>query len=172
MYKILDSLVRLLAPVLVHTAEEVWEVMKFKSSDADSIHLADMPKVDSSIDYLAAESKWQKLMDLRDKVLGVLEPLRKDKIIGSSQEATVTIYCRDEETAEVLNEFGLERFAALCIVSEVKLQDGAGETKVVAEKSSHQKCQRCWNYWPSVGKNSKFPDICDRCVEVISKIGS
>jgi isoleucyl-tRNA synthetase len=171
MYKILDCLIRMLAPILVHTAEEVWAVMKFKSVEAESIHFAEMPKVDGSIDWQKDEPKWQKLMELRNKVLGVLEPLRKDKIIGSNQESSVTIRC-DADSAAAIEKFGIENFAALCIVSEVKLEKGATETTVSAQKSSHRKCQRCWNYWPSVGKNSKFTDICERCVEVISKMGS
>jgi len=186
MYKILDCLVRMLAPILVHTAEEVWETMKSscvmrdaycekeKTHDAirntqyeESIHLAEMPKVDDSIDCLADEPKWQKLMYLRDEVLRVLEPLRKDKIIGSNQESTVTIRC-DADSAAAIEKFGIKNFAALCIVSEVKLEKGAPETTVLAQKSSHQKCQRCWNYWPSVGVDSNHPDLCERCVSVIS----
>jgi isoleucyl-tRNA synthetase len=169
MYRILDCLVRMLAPVLVHTAEEAWGAMKFKSQAVESVHLAEMPKVDESIDFRGQESRWRKLMGLRDDVLRELEDLRQEQKIGSAQEAAVTVYCQDEETAEVLNGFGLEQFAALCIVSEVKLQSGAGEAKVVAEKSSHQKCQRCWNYRPSVGADSKYRDLCERCVSVVRR---
>ena len=170
MYKILDCLVRMLAPILVHTAEEVWAQI-YKSQEAGSVHLAEMPKVDSSIDWQSAESRWQKLMGLRDEVLRVLEGLRKEKKIASNQEAHVTIHCADEELTRLLEEFGLAQFATLCIVSEVKLEK-ADETKVTAEKSSHNKCQRCWNYWPSVGADSKHPDLCKRCIEVISKTSS
>jgi isoleucyl-tRNA synthetase len=166
MHKILDALVRMLAPILVHTAEEVWETMKFKSSDADSIHLAEMPKVDTSINWQKDEPKWQKLMDLRDKVLVTLEPLRKDKIIGSNQESSVTIYCSGDDAAAI-EQFGLKNFAALCIVSEVILEKGATETTVSAQKSPHKKCQRCWNYWPTVGANKEHPDLCERCISVI-----
>jgi isoleucyl-tRNA synthetase len=169
MYKILDCLVRMLAPILVHTAEEVWAAMKFKSAKAESIHLADMPKVDGTIDWQKDESRWQKLMDLRDKVLGVLEPLRKDKIIGSNQESSVTIRCGGDDAAAI-EQFGLKNFTALCIVSEVKLEKGATETFVSAQKSPHRKCQRCWNYWPSVGADSNHPDLCERCVSVISEL--
>jgi isoleucyl-tRNA synthetase len=169
MYNILDSLVRMLAPVLVHTAEETWAAMKFKSEDVESIHLAKMPQVDESIDYKSDEPKWQKLMALRDQVLRVLEALRQEKTIGSNQEAAVNICCQDCESIELLNDFGLEQFAALCIVSEVKLEEGTSEeTKVSAQKSNYVKCNRCWNYWPSVGKNSQHPDICQRCIEVIN----
>ncbi len=182
MYKILDSLVRMLAPILVHTAEEVWAAMKtqnsnlsraepreLKTQNFESVHLAEMPKVDDSIDFKKDDQRWQKLMALRDEVLRVLEGLRRDKEIASNQQACVTIHCADEELTGLLKEFGLEQFAALCIVSEVKLQKAANETKVTAEKSSHNKCQRCWNYWPSVGADSEHPDLCKRCIEVIAR---
>ncbi|MBN1973897.1 MAG: isoleucine--tRNA ligase [Sedimentisphaerales bacterium] len=166
MYKITDSLILLLAPVLAHTSEEAWAAMKFKSQDVGTVNLAKMPVVDKTIDYMADEPKWQKLMSFRDEVLRVLEGLRRDKIIASNQEASVTINCNEEDIA-FLNNFGLEQFAALCIVSEVKLQTSTGERVVSAKKSEHQKCQRCWNYWPSVGSNSENPDLCKRCIEVI-----
>jgi isoleucyl-tRNA synthetase len=165
MSKILDSLIRLLAPILAHTAEEVWETM----GKTDSIHLALMPKVDASIDYLADEPKWQKLMALRDKVLVTLEPLRKNKIIGSNQESSIIIRCTDDDAAAV-ETFGVKNFAALCIVSEVKLEKGAAETSVSAQKSPHKKCQRCWNYWQSVGTNSQYPDICRRCADTLKQL--
>jgi isoleucyl-tRNA synthetase len=167
MYKITDSLILLLTPVLAHTAEEAWAAMKYKSQDVGTVHLAKMPVVDKSIDYLADEPKWQKLMSIRDEVLRVLEGLRRDKIIASNQESSVTINCNEEDFA-FLSNFGLEQFAALCIVSEVNLQKSTGERVVSAKKSEHQKCQRCWNYWPSVGANSEHPDLCKRCIEVVS----
>jgi len=176
MFNILDCLVRMLAPMLVHTAEEVWQVMRaqnleLKTQDSESVHLAEMPKVDDSIHRHGGEPRWQKLMGLRDEALRVLEGLRQQKKIASNQEASVTIYCNGEDAA-FLNEFGLEQFAALCIVSEVKTQKGAGEATIAAQKSSYNKCQRCWNYWPSVGEDNEHPDLCKRCIEVTSKTGS
>jgi isoleucyl-tRNA synthetase len=166
MHNIVDCLIRMLAPILVHTAEEAWAAMKFKSREAETVHMAMMPKVDDSIDWQNAEPRWQKLMSLRDEALRVLEGLRRDKKIASNQEACVTIYCRDEDAA-VLEEFGLEQFAALCIVSQVKLQKGAEQTTVAAEKSRYNKCRRCWNYWPSVGADGEYPDLCGRCASVV-----
>ena len=167
MYKILDNLVLLLSPVLAHTSEEAWASIKYKSQNAGTVHFANMPELDKKIDFKTDEPKWLKLMELRDEVLRVLEGLRRDKIIASNQEACVTINCNDEDTA-FINEFGLEQFAALCIVSEVKLQKSTGERIIAAQKSENQKCQRCWNYWPTVGTDSENPDLCKRCIEVIS----
>ena len=133
------------------------------------MHIGTMPKVDESIDLESEAEKWVKLMGLRDEVLRVLEGLRRDKKIASNQEASVTINC-GEETEALLNESGLEQFAALCIVSEVKLQKSADAATVAAQKSEHRKCQRCWNYWPSVGTDSKHADLCERCVEVVESM--
>ena len=169
MQKILDCLVRMLAPILAHTAEEVWAAMKFKSEKLESVHLARLPKTDESIDWESQEAKWQRLMGLRDEVLRVLEDLRREKKIASNQEAVVTVYCGDEELAGILEDFGLEQFAALCIVSEVKLQKLTGETTVAAAKSSCQKCERCWNYWPSVGADNEYPDLCRRCISIVRR---
>jgi isoleucyl-tRNA synthetase len=160
----------MLAPILVHTAEEALAAMKFKSQQAGSIHLTTMPEVDRTIDWQHEQGKWQKVMGLRDEVLRVLEGLRNDKKITSNQQASVEIGCGDKELTGLLNELGLAQFAALCIVSEVKLQESRGETTIVAQKSVHQKCQRCWNYWQSVGTNGQYPDLCKRCVDVVSSI--
>ena len=207
MYRILDALVRMLAPILVHTAEEAWTAMgsssvkreacseeeqldsclrrndderrnhkergndKGEAKGENSVHLAEMPKVDVTIDVKSDEEKWAKLMGLRDEVLRVLEGLRRDKKIASNQEANVTINC-DDETLWLVNDFGPREFAALCIVSEVRLQQSAGEMVVAAQKSEHSKCQRCWNYWPSVGNDSEHADLCERCVEVVESMNA
>ncbi|MHC4124811.1 MAG: class I tRNA ligase family protein [Planctomycetota bacterium] len=170
MLKILDRLIRMLAPILAHTAEEVWSQLKFKSSDTESIHWAEMPKVDDTIDSKNNQTKWNKIMALRDDILRVLENLRQDKKIASNLEAVVTITCGDKELINILKEFSSEQMAALCIVSEVKLLETEGETSITAEKSSCQKCQRCWNYWPSVGANEESPDLCRRCAQVVSRL--
>ncbi len=167
MYQILAALVRMLAPILAHTSEEAWDAMPFKPEERDSVHLASMPKVDESIDFAGQQTKWQKIMALRDAVLRTLEGLRQDKTIASNQEASVTMHCTDDDAA-ALETFGLEPFAALCIVSEVTLERGAESTTISAGKSPHAKCQRCWNYWPSVGANAESPDLCQRCATVVA----
>ena len=167
MFKILDSLNRMLAPILVHTAEEVYEAMEVKAETADSVHLLSMPKVDVSIDWKKDEAKWEKLMHLRDEVLKELEGLRKNELIASNQESSIIINTDDGELISVVEKFGLDNFAALCIVSEVKLEKKKSDKLVNAQKSSHKKCQRCWNYWPSVEANAEYPDLCERCVNVI-----
>jgi isoleucyl-tRNA synthetase len=169
LYKILDSLTLLLAPILVHTAEECWAAIAHKSQNVETVHLAVLPKVDPSINWQADQPKWQKLMTLRDEVLKALEPLRQDKLIGSNQESSVTIKCGPEDAAAI-EQFGIKNFAALCIVSEIKLEKADGPAQFIAKKSSHAKCQRCWNYWPSVGSDPSNPDLCTRCADTLKQL--
>ncbi len=166
MYHILDSLIRLLAPILVHTAEEAWQSLEHKSQDAQSVHLATMPEVDDAVAACEEQAKWEQLMQLRDEALRVLEDLRQTKEIASNQQACVRLNCTQADAAAI-RDFGLDSFAALCIVSEVRLEDDCEETTVSAEKSEHAKCERCWNYRPSVGTDADHPDLCDRCAEVV-----
>ncbi|MCE5185251.1 MAG: isoleucine--tRNA ligase [Planctomycetaceae bacterium] len=166
MYRILDALVRLLAPVLAHTAEEAWAAIPHKSQNVESVHLARMPQADAKIDFAAKADKWKKVMDLRDEVLKALEPLRKAQAIGSNQEATVHIETPDEDLLRTIDEMDVSTFAAFCIVSRVTIVKGAA-LKVTAAKSTYPKCQRCWNYWPTVGQDPDSPQLCNRCAVVL-----
>jgi len=169
MQNILDGLVRMLAPILVHTAEEAWATMKYKSQDTGSVHLTIIPKPDDSIDYLADKPRWDRIMALRDEVLRVLEALRQAGKIASNQEATVSVTCDDDELISLINDFTPKSFAALCIVSEVKIEKGA-ELSILADKSHHAKCQRCWNYSATVGADSQYNDLCTRCTKVLKNL--
>jgi isoleucyl-tRNA synthetase len=164
MQQILDGLVRMLAPILAHTAEEAWGAMKHKSQDVESVHLTVMPKADGAIE-LEKENRWEKIMALRDEVLRELEGLRQRQEIASNQEASVYITSNDELIG-LVEELGVKDFAGLCIVSKVRLEKGP-EERISAAKSSHKKCERCWNYQPSVGANSEYGDLCERCVKVV-----
>ncbi|MHC5160458.1 MAG: isoleucine--tRNA ligase [Planctomycetota bacterium] len=169
MYKILDALVRMLAPVLAHTAEEAWAAIEYKSEGADTVHLASMLVPDPAIDAAGNAPKWEKVMSLRDEVLKVLEDLRTEQVIKSNQEASVTIETDDDELLAAVNEMDTGIFASLCIVSEVDITKGS-VLKVSAQKCSHAKCERCWYFYPSVGQNSDHPDLCDRCSEVVASL--
>jgi isoleucyl-tRNA synthetase len=167
MYSILDCLARLLAPVLVHTAEEIYEAMTFKTEIAESIHLLKLPVADKTIDWQKEEPKWEKLMKLRDEVLKELEGLRQNQTIASNQESSITITTDDNDLINTVEQFGVKNFAALCIASEIKLVKAKSDKLISAQKSPHKKCQRCWNYWPSVGQNADNPELCGRCAKAV-----
>jgi len=169
MQSILDAMVRLLAPILAHTAEEAWAAMKHKSQDVESVHMALMPAADESIDWRSEQAKWDRIMALRDEVLRVLEGLRQSQQIASNQEAQVSIVSDDDELISTINDFGIDAFAALCIVSNVTIRKGQASS-VTARKSDNSKCQRCWNYFASVGDNAEYEDLCQRCFEVVNAL--
>ncbi len=166
--KLHEDLTRLLAPIIPHTAEELWDVLP-ESRRGPSVHLAAFPEPDPRWDDPARDAQWDRLKNLRDIALVALEGMRKQKLIGSSQEATLQIGT-DADSAAHLDR-GL--LATLCNVSEVHIaadRDGhvlPGEEHVAASKSPHPKCERCWNYRDSVGLDTDHPTLCDRCVRVL-----
>ncbi len=165
-----EDLTRLLAPIIPHTAEELWDVLPADRRGA-SVHLAGWPEADPRWDDPGRDDHWDRLKQLRELALVALEGMRKAKQIGSAQEAVIRI-STDEEGAARLDR-GL--LATLCIVSEVHVaadREGhvvPGTEQVVAEKSPHPKCERCWNYRPTVGLNAEHPTLCDRCAAVVSQ---
>jgi len=167
--RVLGDLVRMLAPILVHTAEEAWTAMTYRPEDVESVHMAHLPEPDAAIDAAAEADRWQMIMGLRDEVLRVLEGLRKDQRINSNQEATVAITLDEEAPYEAVMDFGAEAFAALCIVSEVAVEKGSAFA-IRADKSPHPKCARCWNYRSTVGQMDGYPDLCPRCADVVQML--
>lgn len=142
------ALVRWAAPVLVFTTEEVWGT---RYPDADSVHLLEWPLIDTQWrEDPALEAKWAELRQLREAVTEAIEPLRREKIVGSSLEAAVTV-ASDADPALL---------AELFIVSSVKRGDGLS----VAKTSNH-KCGRCWRLLPEVEEDG---DLCARCEDVVN----
>ncbi|MDV3257120.1 MAG: isoleucine--tRNA ligase [Sphingomonas sp.] len=142
------AMVRWLAPVLVFTSEEVWAT---RYPDEPSVHLLEWPRIDSQWCRDAQlEARWTGLRSLREAVTEAIEPLRRDKIIGSSLEAEVRV--SDNSDPELLAE--------LFIVSSVS----RGE-EISVSKTSHHKCGRCWRHRPEVAADG---DLCDRCEEVVN----
>ena len=118
--------------------------------------------------------EWEKINLIRDELKKVLETSRKSKIIGSSLDAKVNIYCDGKEYDFIKKS--IKTLKSVLIVSEVEvLSSGVGDTHidnikgmtVTVEHAQGAKCERCWSYSNTVGKNSENPDLCERCVEII-----
>jgi isoleucyl-tRNA synthetase len=163
-----DRLARLLAPLMSHTAEELWDFAPAAPERPVSIHLTEFPDVEPEWDDQARNSRWEGLLKLREAVLVALESLRKSKQIGSAQEALVRV--ATNRPADWLPD--RELLAALCIVSDVEIiQDSqASSETITADRSPHAKCERCWNHRPGVGKCVQHPTLCERCVGVIEEL--
>ncbi len=170
MYRILDTIVRLVAPILSYTAEEIWGFMPHsKQDDTESVFLNEMLEKTGITADAAFTAKWEQIYAIREAVNKKLEEKRNEKVIGKPLEAKVIIGCK---TAETLAEF--EKLAAdlkdVLIVSAVEaVLDEAAEEDVVytIEKADGCKCERCWCYSTTVGENAAHPDLCARCAIVI-----
>lgn len=177
MYEILDALVRMIAPILCFTADEIWQAMPHRDGDdLANIVLNSMPQVqDAWVFDDALNEKWSRLAALRDDVNKALEEARRDKVIGKPLEAWVTVYARDD-VADFLEGIDSSELAALCIVSKLRVVRGAGEgmpgenfegIRIAIERASGDKCERCWMYVDSIGQNAKHATLCARCAAVV-----
>ena len=172
-YAVLDSMVRLVAPVLAFTSNEIWlEMPHGRDANREHVMLNDMPaaKPEWRLDETSAEA-WRLCLILRDDVNKALEAARGDKVIGKPLEAKVTLYFSDRESYEKIKDFDLP---ALFIVSEVLVEyaspaEGYGDSAgVKIEASSAEKCVRCWTHSHSVGQDPEHPELCARCAEAVS----
>jgi isoleucyl-tRNA synthetase len=164
MYVMVDGLARLLAPILSFSADELWRYLPGKREE--SVHLALFSEKEE-LDRLRDPELiglWARLTNVRDQVLGHIEPLRKDKQIGSSLQARVVISGGGEEMALLQARAG--DLPMFFIVSEVELRPGRGDgLEVTIGKASGVKCERCWRYVAAVSKDS---GICDRCQDALA----
>jgi isoleucyl-tRNA synthetase len=180
-YRIASALVRLLAPVMVFTSEEVWKQLPHARDAAASVHLALFPSAEEfSLGFSARKkSAWERLRTLRGEVLKALEDARNAKTIGSSLEARVILDAVGEDLA-LLEQYS-EWLPALFIVSQVavkhKSQPGVGAHHGASEgvgiavvRADGVKCERCWNYSVHVGESSAYPTACDRCVPTLLEL--
>ncbi|HSN05497.1 MAG TPA: zinc finger domain-containing protein, partial [Nitrospira sp.] len=136
--------------------------------ETKSVHLASFPEVNPVWADPKLAEQWERLLQYRTQVQGVLEGSRRDKVIGSSLEAHVRIEAGGESFT-FLNGYQRD-LSALCIVSQVVLTENpalSGDVRVVVSKSQAGKCERCWNYREAVGTFPDHPTLCDRCVEAI-----
>ena len=178
MYIILDTLVKIVAPVLSFTAEEVWQNMPAVEGKEESVLLTDWPKAHK--EYLDADldARWAQFLSYRRDLTRVLEGARKEHKIGHALDAAVTIYA-DGEDYDFLSQWQ-DQLATLLIVSEAKLVKGEapaeavagedhGDMKVVVAPSTAEKCERCWIHSDTVGSDPNHPTLCARCAAVLSE---
>jgi isoleucyl-tRNA synthetase len=179
-YRIASSLLRLIAPALVFTSEEVWNHLPRGASDPVSVHMSLFPAADElerGFDEPRAKN-WERLLAVREEVLKALEPARAAKTISSGLEARVTLTA-DGNLAELLQKYAAN-LPALFIVSQVEIAPGrAGSAQsevgskaleIRVERAQGSKCERCWNYSTHVGESAEYPTLCERCLAALAEI--
>ncbi|MBC1552550.1 isoleucine--tRNA ligase [Listeria booriae] len=174
-YEAVVTLTKLLAPILPHTADEVWSHLG--NQEEASVHLSEMPEVKNYQDTEAITAKWDQFMQIRDVVQKALEEARNEKIIGKSMLAKVTLFADDE--AKQLFDSLEGDFAQLLIVSDFELVAGLDAAPEGAVKDQHvavavtvaegETCERCRVVKKDVGVDANHPTLCKRCAEIVTE---
>ena len=176
-YEILTTLVKMVSPVLSFTAEEVWQYMPKEEGMEESVMLADWPQGHAEHVDEELSARWATMLDLRSEMTKALEGARRDKAIGHSLDASITVYA-DGDAYQALTGFG-SSLASLLIVSEAHVVEGRdkapasavtvedGVLSIVVTPSELEKCERCWIHRDTVGQDTDHPTLCARCAEVV-----
>ncbi len=172
MYIILDTLVKILAPMICYTAEEIWKYMPHtKEEQVESVMLSNWPEPKEEYDNKEIEEKWNHILELKEAVSKELELARSNKTIGHSLNAKVTLYA-DEKEVEFLKK-NKDLLETVFIVSDLHIEQNERKDDkklgIKVEVAEGEKCERCWKYDTTVGENKNHPTLCHRCSEVISK---
>jgi isoleucyl-tRNA synthetase len=179
MFYLLDALVRLMAPLLPFTAEEIWAHMPEYSDKPSSVHLTLLPEAKSQWRDAQLAQKWETLLKVRAETTKALEEARAKKIIGHPLDASVTLSVQEDLYAAL--EPYAEDLRFIFIVSQVsllkneKLDDSFASENVEGlsikiETALGEKCERCWVYETSVGSDSSRPSICERCQKALDEM--
>ncbi|HEY8716879.1 MAG TPA: class I tRNA ligase family protein, partial [Candidatus Acidoferrum sp.] len=182
-WKITSAVVRLLAPILVFTTEEIWRSLPKDAQGVPSVHQAEFAEADalaSGISKAAAE-QWSRLAQVRSAVLVSLEQARAAKAIGGGLEAKVKLHASGEAAGlQELLQAHRDALPALFIVSQVDVESSAPEGATLSEtlpgvaikieRADGKKCERCWNYSTHVGENARYPTVCERCTAALAEI--
>lgn len=181
MYEILTTLVRLVAPVLCFTSEEVWQALPNKEEREWSVHMSDMPKVNEAYLDKALDEKWKKRLAVRSVAMKALEEARQAKVIGHPLDAEVTVYA-DGEAYDIVKAMEKE-LADFLLVSQTHIVEGTATTPENAASNEEgtvkasvavctlAKCERCWKRSADVDADPKHPGVCARCAHVLTEMG-
>jgi isoleucyl-tRNA synthetase len=178
-WRIGEALVRVLAPIMSFTCEEIWTYLPRVAERTESVHVATFPMIaeilgDAPIPATGskADEEWTSLRAVRDEVLKTLEEARNKKLIGTGLEAQVAITASDPVYSLLQRYSGELRY--LFIVSSVTLAQGSGNgtggVHVEVKKAEGAKCNRCWNYSTRVGEDTRYPTVCERCSAVLKEL--
>ena len=179
-WKITSALIRLMTPILVFTAEELWKFIPKASGEPDSVHIALFPAEEELRNSIPSDkaAAWDLLSKVRGEVLKALEVARNEKkLVNSGLEAKILLN-GDLELKAKLKHY-LPLLPGLFIVSQVELitagngdftSDVVPTLEVTVQRAEGKKCDRCWNFSTHVGENPRYPTICERCSDAIAEI--
>jgi isoleucyl-tRNA synthetase len=176
MFKIVNTLTRLLAPILTFTAEEIWASLPAYEGKAASVHLTQFPQVEEAYVDNDLGEVWTRMINLKGEIAKIIENARKSKVIGHSLDACVDL--APPENLQIFLKEHIEDMRSLLIISQIRIvsaseiaephpcpgSDFDGLT-VGVSRAKGQKCNRCWMYSELVGVDADNPDVCERCLK-------
>jgi isoleucyl-tRNA synthetase len=174
-FRINMDLTKLLAPVLVFTAEEIWKHMPDFMGKEESVHLSGMPEVEDALVNPELAARWERIIALRQEVSKAMEIARRDKVIGHPLDARIVLSSEGQTLEFLKGVEGMLEDIFICSGVEVVQGDGNyGESeafpqlRIEVAKALGGKCPRCWHYRTDLGGDAKFPEVCGRCAEQLS----
>lgn len=178
-FAILDALVKIMAPILPFTADEIYTHMPVWKDKKESVHLEDMVQLDDDWKNDELSQKWENIRDLRSEVTKALEEARKLKLIGHPLDAAVQIQLPEGSLKAIIENL-TEQLNDIFIVSSAVVVDTLDDTAYQAKeiegvfikitKADGHKCQRCWRFDTTTGKNTHYESTCDRCSQALDQI--
>ena len=166
--KLLNILIRLIAPILSYTAEEIWQSCPNLNNQEESVFLSNYLTNENKDKLEISNEEWKRLFEIKDSVNQSIEQLRNDNKLKGSLDAVVNIEARDADFS-ILEKLGTE-LHFLFISSEANIKKGSS-LKITITNSEHEKCARCWHRDVTVGKNDLYREICQRCITNIAAEG-
>ena len=181
----LENLARAIAPILCHTAEDIWQYLPY-NTPYKSVFEAGWVKLEEKWQKPEMNAYWQQLRQIRTEVNKVLEQARVQKMIGSSLEAKVLLYVSDSQLRQQLQTLtsestnSVDELRYLFITSQVELLDSldalaqvkysfkSDELGIGVNSADGEKCDRCWNYSVHVGESQQHPLLCERCIPALT----
>ncbi len=170
LYKMLIKLTKIIAPILVFTADEVWQFIPEKLKDEPFVHLSLWNFEEEKLLSEKELKEWDIFIQLREIVFKKIEEKRNEKVIAHPYESEVKIKYSSNELHNIINKFK-DEIETIFIVSKIEcfsenLKDAQWDfnLEVKVNKSNEKKCERCWRYLESVGKNKDYPELCERCI--------
>ena len=165
---ILNVLVRLIAPILSYTAEEIWQTSDRLSDQEKSVFLTNFDTFEIESELSINQSEWKRIFEIKDAVNQSIEEMRNDNKLKGSLDSVVNIQARSNDF-QILNKLG-DELHFLFISSEAKVKEG-NTFKIKVTTSKNAKCVRCWHRDMSIGSIQEHPELCNRCIDNIENDG-
>ena len=175
----LDALVKIMAPILPFTAEEIYAHMPLGQERQESVHMEPMAVPDPLWQDRGLADKWRQILGVRAEVTRALEAARKDKLIGHPLDAALEIKLPDKSLRQMLSNLDLD-LSDIFIVSSTRLVDALDADafqgkeipglEIAVKKAAGEKCDRCWRFSQAIGQDTRFPEACDRCASALNQI--